>query len=134
MASITDGTSNTIMLGEDAGRPVGYNRKPPGLRSVRLPGRRRAQSDQLWRRRRADPFTFAHLDGSTPDGIRGDGICLVNCTSNNEIYSFHPGGANMLFADGSVHFIKESINPLTIIALISRAGGEIIAPTSTEPP
>ncbi len=31
----------------------------------------------------------------------------------------------MLFADGSVHFIKESVNQLTIVALITRAGGEI---------
>ena len=53
---------------------------------------------------------------------------MVNCTSNNEIYSFHPGGANALFADGSVHFVKDvaSTRPI-FVALITRAGGEIIS-------
>ncbi len=127
IASITDGTSNTVMIGEDAGRPVGYNHSRQVYSQYGAPVdgviNPTSGGGGAW----ADPFTFAHLDGSTADGIRGDGVCLINCTSNNEIYSFHPGGANMLFADGSVHFIKESINPLTIVALITRAGGEIIS-------
>ena len=59
----------------------------------------------------ADNFTYSSLAGAQgrQNGIRG-GTCMVNCTSNNEIYSFHPGGANCLFVDGSVHFIKSSIN------------------------
>ena len=32
------------------------------------------------------------------------GSCMVNYTSNNEIYSWHTGRANVLFGDGSVHF------------------------------
>ncbi len=127
IASITDGTSNTVMIGEDAARPVGYNHSRQIYVQFGAPVdgviNPTSGGGGAW----ADPFTYAHLAGSTADGIRGDGICLVNCTSNNEIYSFHPGGANMLFADGSVHFIKESINPLTIVALITRAGGEIIS-------
>ena len=42
--------------------------------------------------------------------------------------SSHPGGFNALFADGSVRFIKKTINALTLKALITRAGGEVIAP------
>jgi prepilin-type N-terminal cleavage/methylation domain-containing protein/prepilin-type processing-associated H-X9-DG protein len=41
--------------------------------------------------------------------------------------SFHPGGANILMADGSVHFLKDSTNPVVILALGSRAQGEIIS-------
>ena len=41
--------------------------------------------------------------------------------------SRHPGGANMLFADGSVHFLKKSINLVTYCALGSRNGGEVIS-------
>ena len=41
-------------------------------------------------------------------------------------FSFHPGGFNALFGDGSVRFIKRSINPLVLKALITRAAGEVI--------
>ena len=40
--------------------------------------------------------------------------------------SKHPGGANFLFADGSVKFLKQSINLATYCALGSRNGGEVI--------
>ena len=44
----------------------------------------------------------------------------------DEMYSLHPGGANVLLGDGSVHFIKESINLRVWQALNSRNGGEVI--------
>ena len=39
--------------------------------------------------------------------------------------SYHPGGVNALFADGSVHFVKNSVSPVTWRALGSIAGGEV---------
>jgi prepilin-type N-terminal cleavage/methylation domain-containing protein/prepilin-type processing-associated H-X9-DG protein len=44
--------------------------------------------------------------------------------------SYHPGGANTLFADGSVHFIKDSISLPTLWALGSRAQGEVLSSDS----
>jgi prepilin-type N-terminal cleavage/methylation domain-containing protein/prepilin-type processing-associated H-X9-DG protein len=44
--------------------------------------------------------------------------------------SFHSGGVNALFADGSVHFIKNSISPVTWYALGTIAGGEVISSDS----
>jgi prepilin-type N-terminal cleavage/methylation domain-containing protein/prepilin-type processing-associated H-X9-DG protein len=44
--------------------------------------------------------------------------------------SRHPGGVNTLFADGSVRFIKNSINGGTWISLGSIAGGEVISSDS----
>ena len=41
--------------------------------------------------------------------------------------SRHPGGVNTLFGDGSVHFIKSSINQLTWVQLGSMATGEVIS-------
>ena len=45
----------------------------------------------------------------------------------DEFYALHPGGANVLFGDGSVRFIKQSINLRTWQALSSRCGGEVIS-------
>jgi prepilin-type N-terminal cleavage/methylation domain-containing protein/prepilin-type processing-associated H-X9-DG protein len=48
-----------------------------------------------------------------------------NCSN-----SYHPGGVNVLVADGSVRFIKDSVNPLTWMALGTKAGGEVISADS----
>jgi prepilin-type processing-associated H-X9-DG protein len=50
----------------------------------------------------------------------------MNCSTNSEVYSFHSGGANFVFVDGSVHFIRDSITLTTLAQLITRAGGEIV--------
>ena len=44
--------------------------------------------------------------------------------------SLHPGGVNMCFADGSVRFIKDSVNLQTWWALGTRAGGEVVSSDS----
>ena len=131
IASITDGTSNTVMFGEMAARPVGYNH----ARQIYVQNGGPVDGvinpvnggGGAW----ADPFSYAHMNGSLASGIRGyGGTCVINCTTNNELYSFHPGGANFLFADGSVHFIKETINPFTMVGLVTRAMGEVISSDS----
>lgn len=40
--------------------------------------------------------------------------------------SFHPGGANILFADGAVHWIAESIDATVWNAIGTRAGNEVV--------
>jgi prepilin-type processing-associated H-X9-DG protein len=45
----------------------------------------------------------------------------------DEMYALHPGGANVLFGDGSVRFVKQSISLLTWQALCSRANGEVVS-------
>jgi prepilin-type N-terminal cleavage/methylation domain-containing protein/prepilin-type processing-associated H-X9-DG protein len=44
--------------------------------------------------------------------------------------SYHPGGVNALFADGSVHFVKNSISAVTWRGLGTIAGGEVISSDS----
>jgi prepilin-type N-terminal cleavage/methylation domain-containing protein/prepilin-type processing-associated H-X9-DG protein len=41
--------------------------------------------------------------------------------------SMHPGGANLAFSDGSVRFVSETITLVTLQALSTKAGGEVVA-------
>jgi prepilin-type N-terminal cleavage/methylation domain-containing protein/prepilin-type processing-associated H-X9-DG protein len=41
--------------------------------------------------------------------------------------SYHPGGVNVLFLDGSVHFVKQTIDRPTWRALGTRAGQEVVS-------
>jgi prepilin-type processing-associated H-X9-DG protein len=41
--------------------------------------------------------------------------------------SYHPGGVNALFADGSVRFAKNSVSPSTWRGLGTIGGGEVIS-------
>ena len=44
--------------------------------------------------------------------------------------SMHPGGVNMLMADGSVKFMKDSVNVQTFWALGTRNGAEVVSSDS----
>ena len=44
--------------------------------------------------------------------------------------SYHPGGVNVLFMDGSVHFIKNSVNFMAWYAIATPAGGEVVSSDS----
>ena len=111
---ITDGTSNTILLAEDAGRP-------------RLWQAGKAGPDQT-----VDGGPWDHmkgqilLRGSSSDGTTTPGPCALNCTNDAEVYAFHTGGANAVFADGSVHFLHASMDIRIMARLITRAGGEVV--------
>jgi len=51
---------------------------------------------------------------------------------NDEIRSLHPAGANVLFADGSMHFLNENLDLPTLAAICTRAGGDIVG--NLDPP
>jgi len=53
-----------------------------------------------------------------------------NCGPNDEIFSFHGSGANVLFMDGHVQFLSEKINPITVRFLVTAA--ENIAPNNAD--
>jgi prepilin-type processing-associated H-X9-DG protein/prepilin-type N-terminal cleavage/methylation domain-containing protein len=116
VSEITDGTSNTLMVTESAGRPQLWH-------TGRLVKGGKAPNS-AW----ANPQRQIRLTGSTPDGLSTPGPCALNCTNDGEVYSFHPGGANGLFADGSVRFLHAGMSLNILAALVSRAGGETTSP------
>jgi prepilin-type processing-associated H-X9-DG protein len=46
---------------------------------------------------------------------------------NEEPYSYHPGGVNGLFGDGSVRFIKDSVNLVALRSILTLAGGDVVS-------
>jgi prepilin-type N-terminal cleavage/methylation domain-containing protein/prepilin-type processing-associated H-X9-DG protein len=115
IASIIDGTSNTLLLVEDAGRPQRW--LAGKLSSGRYSGAGWADHDnELW------------TDGWRYDGQPSSpqvGPCPLNCNNNNEPYAFHSGGMNVLMCDGSVRFMNQNMLIGTFAKLISAAGGEV---------
>jgi type II secretory pathway pseudopilin PulG len=113
LADILDGTSQTMMMAECAGRPDFWQgrRQVPNLW---LSGGPWASRNLLWGR------------GATQDGTSSFGPCAINCTNDREVYSFHPAGASALFADGSVHFLKQTLSIRVFARLVTRAGGEVV--------
>jgi prepilin-type N-terminal cleavage/methylation domain-containing protein/prepilin-type processing-associated H-X9-DG protein len=57
----------------------------------------------------------------------GCGGCGMDNSHINNATSAHPGGCNVLMGDGSVRFVKQTIDQLTWMALGTRAGGEVIS-------
>lgn len=132
LAEITDGLSNTILVVECAGRPDLYqNRRlvPDGTTPKTWSGAasvtRPFPTGGVWgSHNKGFLVAGAQRDGNT--AIR-PGLCLINCSNDNEIYSFHPGGANVLMADGSVSFLSEALPLETLAAMVSRNGGEVVS-------
>jgi prepilin-type N-terminal cleavage/methylation domain-containing protein/prepilin-type processing-associated H-X9-DG protein len=113
-ADVTDGTSNTLVIGEDAGRPNGY-------RVGRLVASNQSNTAASW----ADRNNLIAPAGATADGSTRTGPCPMNCTNNNELYAFHTGGVNVVMGDGSVRFLSASMTLSMLANLITRGGGEV---------
>ncbi len=125
ITSITDGTSNTILITEAGGRPDYY------ALGKRQPGSVPSGEGAGW----SDPDGVSgSLDGSNPTtgavnggGVAsGGGTCSIMCTNDSEPYSMHTGVMNACMADGSVRTIKRETSPAIIGALFTRDGGEVI--------
>jgi prepilin-type N-terminal cleavage/methylation domain-containing protein/prepilin-type processing-associated H-X9-DG protein len=154
IAAVADGTSNTAMVVESAGRPFVYRKGSPAPIDVlptttwnSSPTGKKVNAGG-WARPASDYYLYG--TSSTGEWVHSGGIstgtCAVNCANgidyptwsntysatnpwrddgNSEVFSFHTGGANVLFADGSVKFVNDSVPIATFAALVTRAGGEV---------
>lgn len=57
---------------------------------------------------------------------------MINLSRANELYSDHPGGVHVLYADGGVHFWEETLEKKVIDAYSTRAGGEVLEVTISD--
>jgi prepilin-type N-terminal cleavage/methylation domain-containing protein len=115
IGSVTDGTSNTILLAECSGRP------------------------DRWAAGKIDPSMqvttsgWSEYNGFVVRGYQQDGTgttggpCMINCNNYLSLYGFHTGGVNVLNGDGSVRFLRSSVSATVVADAITRDGGEVNA-------
>jgi prepilin-type processing-associated H-X9-DG protein len=116
---ITDGTSHTTFIGEQT--PLHNDSTWVGI----VPGAATCPGST---------FPFGNCDLAAPQinvhaGPGGDIPSFIlppNTSSDPDaMYSEHNGGCNVLYGDGSVRFILDSINQLVWSAMSTRAGNEV---------
>ncbi len=139
ISEVTDGLSNTIMIIECAGRderfvsqyfegmyPVIRGQGPAGGPTAR---------HRFWRW--ADPGSAFGTSGQpnnkgmpTNEGVPWPTTTVTagnQAGPNEEPFSYHPSGVNALFGDGSVHFVKDSVNLVALRSLLTLNGAESIS-------
>lgn len=113
LRDVTDGLSTTLLVGERSGRPDWYRRGQP--------------VDSY-------PYTPPIIDHHQAAwGISTHIAWLVfgheqaiNDTNATGIYSFHRSGANVALADGSVRFLSETVDQVSLNAMATRSAGDIV--------
>ena len=145
LADITDGTSNTGMFaeikrstlpnGSGTNQPAndpsrvfyfgtGFDNAAPKLPDCNSGSSLTYRGMQYYR----NLPVCTNYTHTVPPNYKG-----FDCGSSNffaahiAARSYHPGGVNCLFADGSVHFIKDTINPSAWSGMGTRARGEVIS-------
>jgi prepilin-type N-terminal cleavage/methylation domain-containing protein/prepilin-type processing-associated H-X9-DG protein len=151
IAEITDGTSNTIAIGEDAGRDPtylspyteayydGFNPRP--ILGLGPAGLAAGAFRRYWRW--AEPDEAYGVSGVPNNKFRPDHEVVPwpwvnpppggfvaqgnNAGNNDELFSFHPAGVNILMGDGSVRFLKDAVNVVVLRGLVTLKGSEVIS-------
>ena len=131
LRNITDGSSKTVAVYESAARPQvwAFGGMSPDSGLVSSPT---AKYVSLcgW----ADPNSFdvSGFEIVSPGVYKEPGAIMVNGSNSGVgslgggarggIYAFHPGGANLLFADGSTRFVDDIVGADIVAAMLTAQG------------
>jgi prepilin-type N-terminal cleavage/methylation domain-containing protein/prepilin-type processing-associated H-X9-DG protein len=137
ISEVRDGLTSTLLVAEDAGRDATFTSEydetwydgtttstrnvPPGLR-------------RFWRW--AEPASAIGVSGvinnkqrpmnGKASYVKTPNPAEIGAGANDEIFSAHSGGANTLFGDGSVKFLKDATSPTILRGLVTYRGREVI--------
>lgn len=120
---VSDGLSNTILIGEEAGRQKLYFRGKP------LPGSTLLDGGLTLNSYYGDHNVARQLRGYAGSDINNPrlaGCSAINVFNENGLYSFHSGGIQVVMGDGSVQFLSENTSTTVFAGLITRNGGESV--------
>lgn len=119
--NITDGTSSTLLVGE-------RSRNVADSTWVGVIPNAISCTNPTWPIRECEPANSMVMfhTGPSPDRNWVD-VPNYKGSGADDTASRHPGGCNFGFCDGSVRFLKDTINPKVFTALSTRAGGEVIS-------
>jgi prepilin-type processing-associated H-X9-DG protein/prepilin-type N-terminal cleavage/methylation domain-containing protein len=142
LGDITDGTTSTVafserMLGEGAGRAssdIGLLRLvmreiPAALDPA--PGSCTANSTGTWNHERGAKWIVGNYGNTlynhalTPNSKEWDCLNMTQQKARMSARSEHSGGVNVVYCDGHVQFIGDSVSPMVWQAIATRAGGEV---------
>jgi prepilin-type processing-associated H-X9-DG protein len=144
IGEIRDGTSNTVMYSEiiswnvpdgrtSTSHPAGMNRDVRGAMLIPQAGGNSFMTNFPPNSKGTDQLVSCEANASNPAYIPR--IDSMFCTRNQQLdgqywasaRSAHPGGVNAAMSDGSVRFVKETINREVWRALGSRRGAEVLS-------
>ena len=122
IGDILDGTTNTMMVGEQSGWCIDGEGEKMDCRSDCWHGFPMGPGNDSWERAFNVTCVVHPINerSGTALGIPG------NCGPNRPIQSAHPGGAQILLGDGSVRFVSENLPIQTLYDLANKDDGHVL--------
>jgi prepilin-type N-terminal cleavage/methylation domain-containing protein/prepilin-type processing-associated H-X9-DG protein len=134
LANVTDGTSNTLFIGETLPEQCEFMRSTGIVGGLGWAGGNQIAQGQTiqpinWKIDRINPFPgFVSCGCNASTNPSGDPArCIMNWAVTWGFKSNHPNGANFALVDGSVHFISQNINMRTYQHLGCRDDGQAVS-------